>query len=100
MPVHDLLKKHGVKAVFHGHDHSYAYQEYDGIVYQLCPQPREGKPGDEPEALSHGYASGTILAGPGHLKVTVTKKLVTVELVYASEDEKNGGILHQWQVGK
>lgn len=38
-PVHKLLVENDVSAVFHGHDHFYAHQELDGIVYQLVPQP-------------------------------------------------------------
>lgn len=40
MPIHDLLLKCGVNVMFHGHDHFYAKQEKDGIIYQLVLQPR------------------------------------------------------------
>ncbi len=39
MPIHDLLVKHGVSIVFHGHDHLFIKQDLDGIVYQEVPQP-------------------------------------------------------------
>lgn len=39
MPIHQFLIANKVNAVFHGHDHFYAYQQLDGIVYQECPQP-------------------------------------------------------------
>jgi hypothetical protein len=38
-PIHALLVRQGVSAVFHGHDHLYARQELDGIAYQEVPQP-------------------------------------------------------------
>ena len=38
-PIHALLVRYGVTAVFHGHDHLYARQELDGVVYQEVPQP-------------------------------------------------------------
>lgn len=40
LPIHDLLVRKGVSVVFHGHDHLYARQDLDGIVYQAVPQPR------------------------------------------------------------
>lgn len=39
MPIHDLLVKHSVSAVFHGHDHLYVSSQRDGVVYQCVPQP-------------------------------------------------------------
>ncbi len=38
-PIHQLLFDNRVAAVFHGHDHFYARQERDGVIYQLVPQP-------------------------------------------------------------
>ena len=38
-PIHQLLVKNHVSVVFHGHDHLYAKQNLDGIVYQEVPQP-------------------------------------------------------------
>ncbi|HMV46563.1 MAG TPA: hypothetical protein PLD20_05060 [Blastocatellia bacterium] len=39
LPIHQLLVKHKVSAVFHGHDHLFAKEELDGIVYQEVSQP-------------------------------------------------------------
>jgi hypothetical protein len=39
MPIHQLLVRNKVAAVFHGHDHLFAKQDLDGIVYQEVPQP-------------------------------------------------------------
>ncbi len=39
MPIHQLLAKHGVQIVFHGHDHLYVKEDLDGIVYHEVPQP-------------------------------------------------------------
>jgi hypothetical protein len=39
MPVHQLLVRNDVAAVFKGHDNFYARQDLDGIVYQMIPQP-------------------------------------------------------------
>ena len=36
-PVHQLLVNNHVTAFFHGHDHEFAYEKRDGVVYQLVP---------------------------------------------------------------
>ena len=38
-PIHQLMIDNGVSAYFHGHDHEYAYEVRDGIVYQEVPSP-------------------------------------------------------------
>lgn len=84
MPIHDLLVKYDVTAVFHGHDHFYAKQEKDGIVYQMVPQP--GTPGNSiADADKFGYKSGTLLPSAGYLRVHVASSGVTVEYVKVSE---------------
>lgn len=77
-PIHALLKKHGVAAVFHGHDHVYAHQEYDGIIYQCVPQPSHGRGGGSQSAPEYGYKQGTILDGSGVLKVSVSPEKASV----------------------
>ena len=37
VPIHQLMVNNGVSAYFHGHDHEYAYEVRDGIVYQEVP---------------------------------------------------------------
>lgn len=85
MPIHDLLVKYGVDVVFHGHDHFYAKQEKDGIVYQLVPQP--GTPGNSiNNAGSYGYESGIFLPSAGYLRVVVSNEKVVVEYVNTAMD--------------
>jgi phosphodiesterase/alkaline phosphatase D-like protein len=87
LPIHDLLVKYNVNAVFHGHDHFYARQEKDGIIYQLVPQP--GTPGNSVnDATSYGYESGTFLPSAGYLRVVVASDDVTVEYVKSGSDGK------------
>ena len=79
-PIHQLLLQNRVSIVFHGHDHLYAKQNLDGIVYQEVPQP--GNPGGNREPRSapeYGYRDGTILGGSGYLRVKVTPTKSTVE---------------------
>jgi hypothetical protein len=80
MPIHELLVKHDVSAVFHGHDHLYVNSQRDGVVYQCVPQP--GNPrGNTRTATQYGYASGTLHGSPGHVRVRVETDKATVEFV-------------------
>ncbi len=80
MPIHQLLVKNHVSAVFHGHDHLYVHEELDGIAYQCVPQPGNLNGGTR-SAADCGYRAGTILASPGHMRVTVTPQAARVKFV-------------------
>ena len=94
-PIHDLLVKYGVSVVFHGHDHFYARQEKDGIIYQLLPQPGARQSGRANQAAEYGYASGTILNAPGYLRVRRHAKGITIEFV-TSASGRSGQVLHSY----
>lgn len=85
MPIHDLLVKYGVDVVFHGHDHFYAEQEKDGIIYQLVPQPGTSK-NSVSDALAYGYQSGVILPSAGYVRVVVNENEAVVEYVKTAFD--------------
>jgi len=78
LPIHQLLVRNHVNIVFHGHDHLYAKQDLDGIVYQEVPQPGDPK-GSIRSAAEYGYKSGVILGSSGYLRLTVMSDRVTVE---------------------
>jgi hypothetical protein len=77
MPIHQLLVKYKVSAVFHGHDHVYAHQTKDGIIYQELPQPSHGRGGAIGSAAEYGYVTGTILPGAGVMRVDVAPDKAT-----------------------
>ena len=77
MPIHDLLVKYGVTAVFHGHDHFYAREELDGIQYILVPQPGTNRP-KVTTAKKKGYTTGVIFPSAGFLDVTVLNATLSV----------------------
>lgn len=91
MPIHPLLLRYGVTAVFHGHDHLFARQARDGIVYQAMPQPGHPGEGVPRFAAEYGYREGVILGGAGHLRVSVRPTEVVVDFVRASLSDKNNG---------
>lgn len=100
MPIHQLLLTNHVTAVFHGHDHLFVHQELDGIIYQEIPQPGSARPNNTDSAPDYGYINGTILGGPGHMRVTVSPEQVTVDYVrsYVEEkpDQQNGQVDHTY----
>lgn len=98
MPLHQLFVKHGVGIVFHGHDHLYAREEVDGIIYQEVPQP--GHPsGGTRSAEEYGYG-GVVLGSSGHLRVTVGPAEARVDYVRSivpgvtRESVSNGSVQH------
>lgn len=104
MPIHQLLVKHKVSAVFHGHDHFYAHQELDDVKYVMVPQP--GHPGGDRlrNADEYGYVRGDFLPPAGHLRVLVTAEKATVEYVRSllpaaeTPQRKNGEVGHAFTI--
>ncbi len=90
LPIHHLFVKTGVTIFFQGHDHIFARQELDGVVYQSVPNP-----GDATYTAFNreSYRSGDILPNSGHVRVTVRPEDVRVEYVRAvlPGDEKRAG---------
>jgi hypothetical protein len=101
LPVHQLLVQHHVTAFFHGHDHEFAHEERDGIVYQLVPM-----------AADRGYGFGfqdyhesdpytiRVLPNSGHLRVTVADSTATVDYVRAflPGDGANGEVSYSYEM--
>ncbi|MBK6282516.1 MAG: metallophosphoesterase [Draconibacterium sp.] len=93
-PIRQLMIDNGVSAFFHGHDHQYAYEVRDDIVYQSLPRPSTG--------LDFNYYSESneyterVLASPGHLKVTVTPGAATVE--YITSSNTTGTVQHSYTI--
>jgi len=87
MPIQDLLLANKVNVVFHGHDHLYIKQDLDvngdgtpELIYQEVPQPCRTNQ-NTTSAAPYGYRSGVMYPSSGHLRVTVTSNLATVEYV-------------------
>lgn len=104
MPIHQLMVENDVSAVFHGHDHFFAKQELDGIVYQLVPQPAHNRYGNVRTAHEYGYLKGDFLAGSGHLRVAISPDKATVDYVLSvlPEDERgtrrNRTVAHSYSI--
>ncbi|TWU39784.1 metallophosphoesterase family protein [Novipirellula artificiosorum] len=93
-PIHDLLVDNGVSVLFHGHDHFFARQERDRVVYQLVPQPghaskqrasmksRGSSAGNAHRmATDYGYQTGEFLSGSGCLRIAISPKKAIVDFL-------------------
>lgn len=78
LPIHQLMVKNKVTIFFQGHDHIFARQELDGVIYQSVPNPAD----DTYTAFNReAYTTGDILPNSGFLNVTVTPGEVKVEYI-------------------
>ena len=94
-PIHELMAKTGVTIFFQGHDHLFAKQDLDGVVYQTCPCPAD------PTYTAFNrdsYISGVILPNSGHLKVTVGPERVAVDYIRSFLPENDSPQAHNRQV--
>ncbi len=82
-PIKELFKENKVTIFFHGHDHFYAKQDKDCLVYQETPQPSHPIFLTANQAKEYGYLAGNIIPNAGHLRVTVSSKGVKVDYVRA-----------------
>ncbi len=98
-PIHQLLVANKVNAVFHGHDHFFAKQDLDGIVYQLVPQPGSFKYGNSRSPAEYGYASGKIMNNPGYVRIKIENGHAFVDYLQTSVDEthKNKELLYSYE---
>ena len=103
-PIHQLLLRHHVAAVFKAHDNFYALQKLDGIVYQMVPQPSFAGNDRIRDLDTYGYKQGVFLGNSGHVRVTVTPNHVALDYVRARlpADEtamhKNGEIASHCEI--
>jgi 3',5'-cyclic AMP phosphodiesterase CpdA len=86
-----------VNAFFHGHDHQYAYEKRDGIVYQSLPA--AGFSGNGFDIYSVGTYTLKVLPSPGHLRVTVTPTQATVNYItYTPGQGTNGQVVYSYNI--
>jgi hypothetical protein len=103
MPIHQLMAANGVQIFFQGHDHLYAKEELDGVVYQEVPMPSDStyRIGVTDNGDAYG---GVILDGAGYLRVKVSPDSARVEYVrsYLPADENatqtNREVAHAYTV--
>jgi len=105
VPIHQLMVNNGVNLYLQGHDHVYAKEELDGIIYQTMPMPSDS-------TYNLGYIAnggafdGVVLNGTGHLRFEVDEDCIKVDYVKAFLPQdtlaglgKNGEIGHSYTIG-
>jgi hypothetical protein len=82
LPIHQLMVANDVNIFFQGHDHLYAKEVLDSLVYQEVPMPSDST--YEIGWLANADAYTDVkLPGTGHIRVTVTPTCATVDFVRA-----------------
>jgi uncharacterized protein (TIGR03437 family) len=86
-PIHQLMAANHVTIFFQAHDHLYARQELDGVVYQSLPNPADNT---YTAFNADAYTSGTVFPNAGYVKVTVSPSAVKVDYIrqWLAADER------------
>jgi len=102
LPIHQLMVKNGVSVFFQGHDHVWATQTLDGVVYQSLPNPADPNYASD---QAKAYKTGTVLPSSGRARVTVSSGGALVEYVrsYLPKDatatHPDGEVAYSYTVG-
>lgn len=101
MPIHKLMMKHNVSIFFQGHDHLFAFQKLDGIVYQSLPNPADLT---YTAFNENRYRSGETLPNSGFIKVIVSPEKLKVDYIRsylpgdATKDHPNGEVAFSYEI--
>ena len=91
LPIHQLMAANHVTIFFQGHDHIWAKQQLDGVIYQTLPEPA-----DPFYTLynSDAFLTGDKFPNTGYTRVTVSPSAVKVDYVrtWLPKDEGTGKI--------
>ena len=79
-PIHQLMVDNGVNVFFQGHDHLFAQETVDGLIYQEAPMPSDSTYMIGMLANADAYVSNQ-LNGTGYLLVTVAQETSKVEYI-------------------
>jgi len=111
-PIQKVFEDTGVDVFFQGHDHLYAKEQLNGVVYQEVPMPSDITYTIGYTANATAYTDPAIdptcsrLDGTGHIRVNVTPNCVTIDYVKAyipgtngSSGHNNGEIGYSYSIG-
>jgi len=82
--IQQLMADNHVTIFFQGHDHIFARQELDGVIYQTLPEPANPFYTYENQ---DSYQSGDLFPNSGHMRVTVSRDGVTVDYIRSFLDK-------------
>ena len=103
--IHQLLLATKVNIVFHGHDHFYAREALDGVIYQLVPQPG-ARNNRKTFAEEYGYKEGVFHPSSGFLSVDVSATKVIVSYIRSATPDMvhqgmtNQSVTHTYQLDR
>lgn len=92
--IQQVMADAGVTIFFQGHDHIFARQELDGVIYQTLPEPANPFYSLE---NADAYLSGTVFPNSGRVRVTVSESGVQVEYI-ATYLDKPDALVYSYQV--
>ncbi len=78
LPIHQLMVVNKVTIFFQAHDHLFAREERDGVVYQSLPNPADNT---YTAFNADAYPTGTVFPNSGYTKVTVGPSAVKVDYI-------------------
>ncbi len=103
-PIQQLFVDYGVNILFQGHDHLFAREVLDSVIYQEVPMAADST--YEKGILANGAAyTADTLNGSGYIRVTVSPSCVKVDYVesYLPKDtlgvNKNGQVAFTYTIG-
>jgi hypothetical protein len=82
--IHQLMVDNGVTIFFQGHDHLFARQELDGVIYQSLPSPADPNYAFD---NAQAYQSGDKLPSSGYVRVSVSPEGLTVDYIRSYLDK-------------
>lgn len=104
-PIQQVFEDTGVSIFFQGHDHLFAKEELNGVIYQEVPMPSDPTYTFGFNENSAAYTDVT-LDGTGYVRVNVTSTCVTVDYVKSyipgtsgSGGHVNGEIGYSYTIG-
>jgi len=97
-PIQQIMKDTGVTVFFQGHDHLFARETVDGVVYQTIPKPAE-KTADHQN--NFGSFDGDVLLNSGFLNIHVGPDAVQIDYnrnYLVASGEQTTGIVYSYRV--
>ena len=81
-PIHQLMLTYAVNIFFQGHDHLFAQEELNRVIYQECPMPSDSTYELGMLDNADAYVSNQI-GGTGHIRVTVNPNSAKIDFIRA-----------------
>ncbi|MCX6156997.1 MAG: T9SS type A sorting domain-containing protein [Ignavibacteriae bacterium] len=84
-PVHQLMVQNHVQVFFQGHDHLFATEQRDGLIYQEIGMPSDSTYEIGWLANSDAYKGVNKFSGTGHIRLSIGPDLARVDYISAYE---------------